>query len=102
MKEAELARERHMADPGSGAKYVFALIALLALTGLTFGLHFAPLGGSLGITIALVIAATKVSIVATIFMELRDSSPSTRLVAIVSVGFVLLLCLGVMGDVGFR
>jgi caa(3)-type oxidase subunit IV len=102
MEERDLATERHQAGPGSGAKYVGALIALLALTGLTFGLHFVPFGGSLGIIIALVIAATKVTIVGLIFMELKDSMVSTRVVALVAVAWVVLLCLGVIGDVGFR
>lgn len=86
----------------SGRRYVLALIALLLLTALTFGLHFAPLGGSLGVSVALVIAAVKVGIVAAVFMELRDAFAATRLVAAVSVAFVALLCLGIVGDVAFR
>jgi cytochrome c oxidase subunit 4 len=87
--------------PGSGAKYAFALIALLCLTALTFGLHYVTVG-SLGIIVALAIAAIKVSIVALVFMELRESMIATRVVAIVAVMFVALLCLGVFSDVGFR
>lgn len=102
MEERDLSRERHEAGPGSGRKYVGALVALLVLTGLTFGLHFVPFGGSFGIIIALVIATTKVAIVALIFMELQESMASTRLVAIVSVAWVVLLCAGIIGDVGFR
>ena len=86
----------------SGRRYVLALIALLLLTALTFGLHFAPLGGALGISVALLIAAVKVGIVAAVFMELRDAFAATRLVAAVSVAFVALLCLGIVGDVAFR
>lgn len=86
----------------SGRPLVLALVSLLALTGLTFGLHFAPLGGPLGITVALVIAATKVSIVGAVFMELRGSTGALRVVVGVSIGFVALLCLGVMGDIALR
>jgi len=85
----------------SGVKYVAALVALLLLTVLTFGLHFAPLGIA-EIPIALVIAVTKVAIVALVFMELRESLAATRMVAIVMVGFLTLLCFGVVGDVAWR
>jgi len=86
----------------SGRRYVLALIALLLLTALTFGLHFAPLGGTLGVSVAMLIAAVKVGIVAAVFMELRDAFAATRLVAAVSVAFVALLCLGIVGDVALR
>jgi cytochrome c oxidase subunit 4 len=91
----------HHQHPGSGARYAIALIALLCLTALTFGLHYVTVG-SLGIIVALAIAAIKVSIVALVFMELRDSMIATRAVAIVAVMFVALLCLGIFSDVGFR
>lgn len=86
----------------SGRSLVLALVSLLVLTGLTFGLHFAPLGGPLGIAVALVIAAVKVSIVGAIFMELRGSAGALRVVIAVSIGFVALLCLGVIGDIALR
>lgn len=85
----------------SGAPYVAALVGLLCLTGLSFGLHFAALGAA-GTAVALSIAAVKVLIVALVFMELRESMTTTRLVAAVAVVFVALLCLGVVGDVAFR
>ena len=89
-------------EPASGAQYVYALLGLLAFTAASFGLHFAPLGGGLGAAVALAIAGVKVSIVGLVFMELRESLAATRMVALVSVGFVALLCLGVLGDVAFR
>ncbi len=97
--ESDVMAERE--HPGSGAKYVIALIALLCLTALTFGLHYVTVG-ELGMTVALTIAAVKVTIVALVFMELRSSMAATRTVAAVAVVFVVLLCLGVVGDVGFR
>jgi caa(3)-type oxidase subunit IV len=88
--------------PNSGRPYVLALVALLVLTALTFGLHFAPLGGTLGTFVALAIATVKVAIVAAIFMELREAAAATLVVAAASIGFLVLLCLGVIGDVAFR
>jgi caa(3)-type oxidase subunit IV len=86
---------------GSGLKYVAALVALLLLTIVTLGLHFVPLGVA-GPVVALAIAGTKVTIVALIFMELRESLAATRMVAITMVAFVALLCFGIVGDVLWR
>lgn len=97
-EQQEMVKREHA---GSGAKYVFTLIALLCLTGLTFGLHYVTVG-ELGMAVALAIAAAKVAIVALVFMELRESMVATRAVAVVAVVFVVLLCLGVFADVGFR
>jgi cytochrome c oxidase subunit IV len=93
--------EAELRAPRSGAPYVYALVALLGLTALTFGLHFVDLG-VLGVAVALGIATAKVTIVALVFMELRHSTTVTRVIAVVAVAFVVLLCLGVYGDVGFR
>ena len=60
----------------SGTKYILALLGLLMLTGLSF--------------------------VGVVFMELRESLAATRMIALVSVAFVALLCLGIAGDVAFR
>jgi caa(3)-type oxidase subunit IV len=86
----------------SGRPLVLALVCLLVLTGLTFGLHFAPLGGPLGIVVALAIAAVKVSIVGAVFMELRGAPGALRVVVGMSIGFVALLCLGIIGDIAMR
>ncbi len=96
--------ERHPdhPEPPSGARFVYALLGLLAFTALSFGMHYAPLGGGLGAAVALAIAGAKVAIVGVVFMELREALAATRIVALVSVGFVVLLCLGVIGDVAFR
>lgn len=93
-------REGH--EAASGRPYVLALVGLLLLTSLTFGMHFVPLGGALGLVVALTIATIKVGIVGMIFMELRESFAATRLVALAGVAFLLLICLGVVGDVAFR
>jgi caa(3)-type oxidase subunit IV len=93
-------QERTQASSGTG--YILALVGLLALTAVSFGLHEVALGGTAGAVIALVIAAAKVSIVGVVFMELRESLAATRMIAIVTVAFVALLCLGIAGDVAFR
>jgi hypothetical protein len=54
------------------------------------------------LVVALVIAAVKVSIVGAVFMELRGSTGALRVVICVSIGFVALLCLGVIGDIAMR
>jgi cytochrome c oxidase subunit 4 len=97
--ERDVLEERE--HPKSGAPLVYALVALLCLTGLTFGLHFVDLGAT-STVIALLIAGVKVCIVAVIFMELRESMAATRTVAIIAAVFVALLCVGIYGDVGFR
>jgi caa(3)-type oxidase subunit IV len=85
----------------SGIPFVLALVGLLALTALSFGLHFVPLGAA-GAAMALSIATAKIAIVGTVFMELRESMAATRMIALVTVAFVALLCLGIAGDVAFR
>lgn len=87
-------------SPG-GAALVGALVALLCLTGLSFGLSFLHLQ-EVGPVIALAIAAIKVLIVATIFMELGKSVAALRIVGVVMILWVVILCLGVFADVGFR
>ncbi|MBX3159151.1 MAG: cytochrome C oxidase subunit IV family protein [Deltaproteobacteria bacterium] len=77
-------------------------MSLLALTGLSFGMHFAPLGGGVGTLVALGIATVKVAIVALVFMELRFGTTPIRVVALTCLSFVALLCLGLAADVGFR
>jgi caa(3)-type oxidase subunit IV len=86
----------------TGAPLVLALVALLALTALTFGLHFAGIPDPWSIIVALAIAAAKIAIVAMVFMELREVRGSVAIVAAVTISFVALLCAGIAGDVAFR
>jgi cytochrome c oxidase subunit 4 len=88
-------------EGGSGSKYVYSLVALLLLTGLTFGLHYIDLSWA-SMIVALAIATVKVAVVALVFMELSKTMIATRVVAVLAVTFVVLLCLGMLGDVGFR
>jgi cytochrome c oxidase subunit 4 len=98
----DIRSERDEAEhTGTGVPFVLALIGLLALTALSFGLHYVPLGAA-GAAIAFSIATAKIAIVGVVFMELRESMAATRMIALVSVAFVVLLCLGIAGDVAFR
>lgn len=84
------------------AKYAVALVAILGLQYLSFGLHYVALPGAGNIVVPLIIAAVMVVVSAMVFMELRRSSALARVIAVVAVLFVALLCLGVAGDVAFR
>ena len=83
-------------------RYVFVWIALLALTGTTYGMSKVDLGGHWNLVVALAIAAAKASLVVLFFMHLWDAKGTNRLVFIVSIFFVLLLIAGVVGDMATR
>ncbi len=82
------------------AKHRLALGVVLVLQYLNLGLHFVGFDGYP--VVALVIAGVMVVTSASVFMDLRWSLPSTRLVAVLAVLYLGLLCLGVAGDVSFR
>ena len=69
---------------------LWALLALLALLGLTIALAYQSLG-PLNTPIALAIATTKALVVAAIFMELRERRPLT--IAFAAAGFFWLAIL---------
>ena len=87
--------------PEHALYYVAALVGLLLLTGVSFGLHYVDLGAA-GAGVALGIAAIKVGMVGWVFMHLREAMFATRLVGLVTIIFIALLCLGVVGDVAYR
>jgi cytochrome c oxidase subunit 4 len=89
-------------DPSHGAsgrRYIYAWLALLVLTVLSFGADRLHLG-SLSTGIALGVALIKASIVFVVFMHLDREPFPIRFVAGLNVAWVLLLCLGVAADVG--
>jgi cytochrome c oxidase subunit 4 len=88
-----------MATHASGKPYVYAWLALLLLTGLSFGADHLQLG-SLSLAVALAIASVKASIVFVIFMHLNREPFPIRFVAALNVAWVLLLCAGIAADVG--
>jgi cytochrome c oxidase subunit 4 len=85
----------------SGGPLVATLVVLAVLTGLSWWLANVPLG-ALQTPVALAIAAAKASLVALVFMELTRASTAARVVAVVTISFIALLCLGVLADAGLR
>lgn len=82
-------------------KYVAAFVALLLLTGLTFGLSFASLGAFEWLS-ALGIAVTKSVIIALYFMHLVEMSAAHRLAGVIAVCLLATLILLALGDVWTR
>lgn len=83
------------------ARYFLVWGALLVLTVLTVLLGQVDLGPG-NLPVALVIASVKAGLVALFFMHLWEAEGVQRLVFVVSVLFVVLLALGVLGDYAFR
>jgi cytochrome c oxidase subunit IV len=80
------------------SSYVYAWLALLAFTGVSYGIDHLHLG-SIGTALALGIAAVKASIVLMIFMHLRREPFPIRFVAFLNLAWILLLCIGIAFDV---
>lgn len=77
-----------------------ALAVVVVLQYGSLGLHYIGFAGYTAVAIA--IAGVMVLVSAIVFMDLRSAVPATRLVAVLSVLFLVLLCLGVAGDVALR
>lgn len=82
-------------------RYVAVWLTLLFFTGLTIFTGRQDFG-EFNIIIALVIACIKATLVVLFFMHLYDEGSVNRLVFVVSVLFVVVLILGVFGDLLFR
>jgi cytochrome c oxidase subunit 4 len=87
--------------PRGALRYVLAWAALLVLTAASYGISRLDLGAA-GTAVALLIAGGKACIVLLFFMHLTETSASARVAAAVAVAFIVLLCLGIYADVGFR
>ncbi len=72
-------------------RYLVVWAALMALTGLTWGLSTIHIPGFGGVAVALAIATVKGSLVALFFMHLWDQQGPNRLVMITTLVFVALL-----------
>jgi cytochrome c oxidase subunit 4 len=72
-------------------RYVAVLVALLLLTGLTYGASRVHLPGGWAVAVALGIAILKGALVALFFMHLWDQRGANRLVFVTSLVFVALL-----------
>jgi cytochrome c oxidase subunit IV len=93
--------DHHDEHAHSAVPYWAVWVALLVFTALTYFTGKAHLG-SWALPIALVIACTKSALVALIFMHLKDSSGTTRLVFGTSLVFVGLLLFFTVADVATR
>ncbi len=72
-------------------RYLVVWAALMALTGLTWGLSTIHIHGFAGVAVALAIATAKGTLVALFFMHLWDQPGPNRLVLVTSLVFVALL-----------
>src|SRR5438132_4810526 len=87
--------------PHSALRYVIVWVALLALTGTTFGLSRLDLG-RLSLPLSLCIALTKAVLVAVIFMHLSEHRGTVRLTLLTALTFILLLTGFAVADVVTR
>jgi caa(3)-type oxidase subunit IV len=80
---------------------LFTLLGLLVLTGLSY--LVTHLGFERGaVPVALAIAAAKAMLVAWMFMEIMHASLPARVVALVTISFIALLCVGTVADIDLR
>ncbi|MGA9526469.1 MAG: cytochrome C oxidase subunit IV family protein [Myxococcaceae bacterium] len=88
--------EHHGAGP-----YYLVWAALLVLTGLTVwtGQMHLP---TFGLLLALIIATTKATLVLLFFMHLWEQKGVNRVTFSITISFVILLLLGIFGDVTTR
>jgi cytochrome c oxidase subunit 4 len=99
-ERGDIAREEQRAEVAHShvGRYLVVWIALLVLTGLTYGVSRFHLPGGWGVTVALAIAALKGGLVALFFMHLWDQRGANRLVFVTSLVFVALLVGLVLSD----
>jgi cytochrome c oxidase subunit IV len=93
--------DRHQERAHSAVPYFLVWIALLVFTAITYLTGKQHLG-TWALPLALTIACTKSALVALIFMHLKDSSGTTRLVFATSLVFVALLLFFTVADVATR
>ena len=96
----------HPDDPSEhhapGARgYVLVWLALVVLATVTLFASRAVAGGW-GLMVAFAIAAAKAVLVVAFFMHLASGRPIHRIVFAVAIGFLVLLVLGILADVGTR
>ena len=91
----------HAEHPHSPIPYVVVWAVLLFFTWLTYVTGTRHLGGW-ALPLALAIACIKSTLVAMIFMHLKDSSGATRLVFVTALIFLALLLFFTVADVATR
>jgi cytochrome c oxidase subunit IV len=85
----------------SGSPYVIVWLTLLALTGISYWVSQKDLG-SIAFFIAMIIASTKATMVALIFMHLKGERFTPKLVMGVAIAFIALMISLMIGDVKTR
>jgi cytochrome c oxidase subunit 4 len=85
----------------SSALYIIVWIALVVLATITLLVTGAPIG-NWSIVIAIVIAITKAALVVMYFMHLKHGRPLHRMVFLIAIGFLVLVVIGLLADVGTR
>ncbi len=81
--------------------YIIVWVALLILTFVTWRVSFIPLG-LMNVTVAMIIASVKASLVALFFMHLRYENKLVWAFALFPLGFLSLIIFGTLVDVFFR
>ena len=78
--------------------YILVWVALLLLTFVTWRVSFVPLG-LMNVTVAMLIASLKASLVALFFMHLRYENKLVWAFALFPLGFLSLIIFGTLVDV---
>ncbi len=98
MAESAAHHEQHSGNHSHVGRYLAVWVALLAFTVLTYVLARVHLPGGWAVTVALLIAVSKGTLVALFFMHLWDQTGANRLVFLTSLVFVALLIGLVLAD----
>ncbi len=88
---AQATESAHGGKAHGVGRYVGVWVALLMLTALTYAVRRLDMQEPWHLVSALLIAVTKASLVALVFMHLWDHAGATRLVVVTSVAFAALL-----------
>lgn len=80
--------------------YLMVFAALTVLTGMTVGVSYVDLPGSMGVIIALLIAVSKATLIGAFFMHLRDEGKFINFSIGICLLLVMVLLLFVMPDIG--
>ena len=87
-----------MREPPSARLLILTYVGLVALAALSW-LATDFVSSSV---LSIGIAVAKALLIALVFMELMRAHATDRIIAIIAVGFVVLLCVGAVADVGLR
>jgi len=81
--------------------YVGVFVALMACTVITVGVSYVHLAASLAVTVAMIVATVKGSLVAAYFMHLKSEQPAIYwILALTAVFWVLVMFLPLLAYLG--